>query len=192
LLGSDAAVLDVASGRLADSLPAPAAALNDLGHILGATATSDGPKSAYGIGFTLPPLPNGQFSSPFSSPCGNPGSRATPSEHAVDLDNAGNALTSYCGNLALRSPAGSVWLEPYLGPVRQAHLSRTGGVVVGLDSVGALVRWSLVTRRAEQVRVAGGSWRVGAIGAVNAGGAIAGQGVDAAGRAVALLLTPAR
>jgi hypothetical protein len=73
-----------------------------------------------------------------------------------------------------------------------AHLSRSGGVVASLDSAGAIWVWRVGSAAAARLRVDGDPWRFDSLGAVNASGQIAAQGVDrASGRRAALLLTPA-
>jgi hypothetical protein len=183
------AVLDVASGRIVDSARAVVAAVNDRGLMVGTAGLRSGYNSTSleAVGFAPPPRPEGAA----RWRCDPRVGRFTH-ETALALDNAGNVLSDYCGNLALRSTAGSVWLDRFLGRARVARLSRDGGLVVGLDSAGALTRWSLAARRPERLRVAGDPWHVDSLGAVNASGQIAAEGVDrASGRRAALLLTPA-
>jgi hypothetical protein len=184
--GTRSALLDVATGR-PDSVAERLVARNERGQMLGDRWTGSLYPSTYleTVGFALPPAPAG----PAAYRCDPFAGRFT-TELPVDLDNAGNVLSRYCGNFALRSTLGSEWLDRYVGRAAAARLSRTGGVVVARDTAGALTRWTLAARIPERLRVAG-AWRLESLGGVNAGGAIVGQGVNASGRRAALLLTPA-
>lgn len=189
-IAPSATVLDVASAQRVDSARGNFVALNGAGQALGHTVSFNPAFSSNLVtrGFTLPPWPVG----PMANVCPYQGSHVNVHIDPLGLDEVGNVLATECRNAALLSAAGSVWLDRYFGRVPTAfRLSRQGGVVAALDTAaGALMVWRADTRRTARVAVAGG-WRITTLGAVNATGAIAAQGVDASGRRAALLLTPA-
>ncbi len=186
------AVLDVAMGTLADSAYGTVTALATGGRAAGYSLGGYHNAGAYLFthGLTAPPPLVGRDRAPSCDYFGRY-SRTIP----VDLDEGGNLLVTYCGAPAYLPHAGAgtqVWVDRLVGPGR-ARLSREGGLVASLDTLGgAIWLWRVGTAAAERVRLAGDGWRVDSLGAVNAAGQIAAQGVErATGRRAALLLTPA-
>ncbi len=188
VLGARTAVLDVQTGAVVDSVDGHLGVLangaQSAGYTVGGYANAG--RSLWTRGFPSPGLPAGTP----ASICDRPGRYSTTVP--VDIDGDANLLVSYCGSPAYLPRAGApAWVDRYVGP-GTAHLSRDGGVVASLDSTGAIWVWRVGTAAAARLRVAGDPWRFDSLGAVNASGQIAAQGVDrASGRRAALLLTPA-
>ena len=112
----------------------------------------------------------------------------------LDLDESADVIASYCGNPVWLPPAGgtSRWLDRLVGPSKTVHLSRTGQIVASLDPTGTIYLWRAATGRTTQLQIAGTSWTIDSLAAVNGSGQIAAHGFDrVSGRAAALLLTPA-
>lgn len=188
--GAGSVVFDVAAGQPADTVRSTLAFINGASQIVGAQSTGGLYNTTYLVarGFTPAGLPP---QSP-ASVCDWVGRYSTTVP--LGLDDAGNVLARWCGNPALLSSAGSVWLDRYLGTgLTTLRLSQQGGVVAAFDSTaGSLLVWRASTRRAARVVVAGGGWRVVGLAGVTPGGVIAARAVgQATGRTAALLLTPA-
>lgn len=183
-------VLGVARGARVDSMTASFVRLNEAGQGVGSARTAGLYRTTYLVtrGFKPAALPD---ATP-ASDCDRVGRFSTL--EPVDLDESANVLAKWCGNPVWLPPAGgtSLWLDRVVGRSTAVHLSRTGQIVVSLDTAGAIYLWHPATNRTTQVRIAGGAWRINSLAAVNASGQIAAHGVErATGRAAALLLTPA-
>lgn len=204
-LRAGSVMLDVVTGQV-DTLRAQLVAVNGAGQAVGTTATGGlyNTVRLVGRGFTPPGLP--AQTAPRS--CDPIASRFTETLPFA-LDDAGNVLARYCGSPALLGPgAGGVFLDRVFGafvdratqldarnpgyPALPIRLSRQGGRVAAFDSAAnALYLWRADTRRTARVGVAGG-WRLTRLAGVNAGGAIAAEGLaPGADRPVVLVLTPA-
>jgi hypothetical protein len=183
-----AAVLDVARGVIVDSAVSRLTTMNESGQAAGTLSNAPTLYISTWLdtrGFTSPPHPRGAV----YSVCDLPGRYGYTT--AIDLDDDANVLASWCGNPVLLPNGGEgVWVDRHVGR-GEVHLSKRGGLVASLDSAGAIHLWRLGTTTTSRARLLDTRWRVDRLAGVTSSGAIAAQGVDAAGRRAALLLVPA-
>lgn len=188
-------VFDVARGAVVDSADFRALVVNGAGRAAGIQqGNADYQYENYfalrTLGFATPPVSPPGYR--YNGYCGAAHGIGLTQSKPVDLDDADALLLNDCGNGIYIPPGGApVFVDRYVGPGTQVHLSRQGGIVAALDAAGAIHLWRAGTTRVTRVRTAQGAWYFDSLAAVNARGQIAVLATDrTTGRLGALLLTP--